>query len=251
MSAIWNGVFKHIAEVPSVGDGFAGERWRKSCYSRFQSKKKQLEYALKTSSNQAHSGTPLSMLLATIVAEQERASVLDYGGGFGENYLSTKACLSDRKWLDYHILEVPEVCEAGREALGAGGPKFIESLSESERVYDVVYFGSSLHYIEDWCGTIEKCAALAKQYLFFVDLPAGNIPTFATAQTYYESQIPVWFFSFSDVVNQVKNAGFGLTWRSVFEGRIKGQLQPLPLDNLPEEYRLDYSCNLLFKRERE
>jgi len=109
---------------------------------------------------------------------------------------------------------------------------------------------SSLQYVEDWKGLIGDLARYGAEYLLLVDLPAGDIPTYATVQNYYESKIPYWFFNVKDVIDSVTGAGFKLLFKSTYIGERLGKEQPLPQKNFPEEYRAGDSCNLLFGKDK-
>lgn len=109
--------------------------------------------------------------------------------------------------------------------------------------------GSSLHYIEDWQNMLHRLCRYQPEYFLIMDLPAGDIPTFATAQNYYDSKIPVWFFNVNEVIEVVKINGFKLVFKSAYIAAILGDESPFRLDNFDKKYRIDNACNLLFIKE--
>ena len=107
---------------------------------------------------------------------------------------------------------------------------------------------SALQYVENWRALIGKLADCQPEYFMFDALSAGDIPTYATAQNYYESKIPYWFFNIDDMITAMSSVNFKLLFRSARISTVLGQEQELPQSNFPEEYRLGNPCNLLFCR---
>ena len=126
--------------------------------------------------------------------------------------------------------------------------RFSPSLPEHVDDLDILHLGSTLHYIDDWQGLLHKIGGLTPQYLSLVDLPAGDIPTFATRQHYYGSLIPCWFFNINEIKGKVRQLGFILAAQAPHHAFIWGK-NTLPLKNFPPELRLPHTCDMLFVRD--
>jgi putative methyltransferase (TIGR04325 family) len=105
--------------------------------------------------------------------------------------------------------------------------------------------GSSLHYCEEWEALLSRLCRYKPRHFLFTDLPAGDIPTFATVQNYYTSEIPVRFFNIDEVVNVMKRQNYDLAFKSAYIARVLGQEREIPQDNFEEQYRLGHTCSLL------
>jgi putative methyltransferase (TIGR04325 family) len=229
---VWEGVYAGFDEVPAVGDGFSGERWTR---------------AVSGAAAQPAYPSLLAILLAVAETGTGPIRVLDFGGGTGSGYRHAKESVPGLK-VDYHVVEMPNVCEAGRPMFA--GDQAIHFHSEMPIVseLDVAHFGSSIQYVRDWQGLLKQVARLNPKYILFSDLAAGENPTYASAQTYYDSRIPVWFFNFADFSGFLGSLGFGLRFRVRADTSYFGEKRECPQENFPPEYRLGYPSHALFAR---
>ncbi len=244
---IWQGIYPGFREITRTGPGFGGKTWITNQAAKTRA-------ALRAMRNNRGAceqrGSPLPLLAAALSLGQEKISILDFGGGLGLEYINTRNALAPDVCLAYNVVEVEEVCAAGREIFEHDREvEFHASLPEDQAKIDIAYFGSSLHYVDDWQKLLHRIAELETGLILLSDLPAGENPTYATAQHYYGSSIPVWFFNRAEVESFMHEAGYRLRFSARHTSRILGREQPLPQDNFPEEYRVGHACDLLFARE--
>lgn len=121
-------------------------------------------------------------VLAMASRQQQKISVLDYGGNVGDYYWLARALLPDVQ-LDYHCKELAKVAEAGRLL----SPDVTWHTSDAclNARYDVVVFSSSIQCLPDWQDVVHRAAQAARTYLFLSDVPTvRDVPTFvATHRT--------------------------------------------------------------------
>lgn len=245
---IWEGIYSNFAECPSSGEGFEGEMWASRSLERMEklSRERKKGHAVPP---KIADGDYLISILSAIVADRqgERGiSLLDFGGGLGFSYLSVVDSISRELSIEYHIVESRKICTAGIHFFQENrGIHFHTSLPKIRRI-DIILMNSVLQYIDDWQGLLAELAGYDPGYFLFIDLPAGDIPTFATAQNYYDSRIPYRFYNINEVISALSSLHYRLIFKSSFSGTYLGEVQNLPLSNFPEPYRLKNSCNLLF-----
>ena len=249
MQSVWEGVYADFREARSEGLGFEGPDWISNTLARLKDLKIKTQSKYGPAEEPAFGEGLLPVVAATILAERGRLCILDFGGGLGSGYLKLKACLSPERTLDYHVWEVENVCEAGREHFRDNAEiTFHSRRPDLEGPVDLANFGSSFHYIENWEGMLDELAAMKSEYLLFRDLPAGDIPTYVTLQRYYESRIPCWFFNLREFAYKLGRNGYHLVFQSRFIPFILGKNQAYPQDNFEPRFRLGYPCILLYKR---
>lgn len=107
---------------------------------------------------------------------------------------------------------------------------------------------SVLQYIENWKSLLSDLLGLKPKVVLLDDVPAGDIPTFATAQNYYESKLLYWFFNVSEIITLFESYDYTLEYKSKFFSTVLGEIQEIPMSNFPAQYQLDHPCTLLFKR---
>ena len=117
---------------------------------------------------------------------------------------------------------------------------FLAQDMPSNEKYDIIYCGSSFHYIDDWRSLLIDFDKLDPKIIIISDLPAGN-PSFVTAQNYYGSLIPVRFFRLSEMINFFESIGYLLVQQIDNEGKYANHL-----DIFPPEYRPYSFKDLLF-----
>lgn len=245
---VWEGIYTNFTGGSAVGEGFSGVEWVK------RSRQKALVMLETCRSRSTIKPLPnlhaswLLGLAGLIAAQKKRVSILDFGGGLGFSYMPVATALPEAHSLSYVVVDTVPVCEEGNR-LFADDPKirFSPSLPEHVDDLDILHLGSTLHYIEDWQGLLRRIEGLTPQYLSLVDLPAGDIPTFATRQHYYGSLIPCWFFNLNEIKTKVSSLGFTLAAQAPHHAYILGG-DTLPLTNFPPELRLPHTCDMLFMR---
>lgn len=248
---IWEGVFKSFKEVPVTGTGFSGKTWIGNALKKIALFKEQADSKKTVPVVTANRDSLLPMLAGLVYGKRGCSRILDYGGGVGFSYYQVINGLPMKENLELHVVEVEEVCSAGREFfVHEPGIRFHSTLPEEIKTFDIVNMGSSLHYIEGWQDMLHSLCKYQPEYFLMMDLIAGDIPTFATAQNYYDSKIPVWFFNVNEVIEVMKVNGFKLIFKSAYIATILGKEGSLRLDNFDEKYRIDTTCNLLFIMER-
>ena len=247
---IWEGVYSDFKEVPVSGEGFNADEWvtnsRKKISKLLEAAKKQGTIP----SVVAYRASLLPLLAALVCEESGRVSILDFGGGLGFTYVPVAHALVEKSCLDYHIVEVERICELGSQLFKDDDTVHFHVSLPGHIQVDIVHMGSALHYIEHWAEVINELVAYQPRYFMFTDLPAGDIPTYTTAQNYYGSRIPCWFFNINEVIATMSSVGFELLFKSTYIATISGKEEELPQNNFPEELQLGRACSLLFVKER-
>lgn len=187
--------------------------------------------------------TLLPLLASVLCKGSGRVRVLDFGGGMGVAYVHLVSSVPSCGVIDYHIVEHEAVCEAGAR-LFESDPRvhFHASLPDDLPALDVVHVSSALQYVENYVGLLARLCAYGSTYVLFVKLSAGDIPTYATAQTNLPGMtVPYWFIDVKEIVRLMSLGGYSL----IFKGALEREYRQ---DNFPAEYRLGRACNLLFAR---
>ena len=243
----WDGIYSSFEEVPISGKGFDSETWlensRKRIYSILETPKHNGAVPLMETCRES-----LLPLLAAIVSEElKTVRILDFGGGLGSDFVSVIKSISNGESVEYYVVESEKMCDLGNVVFSNDTRiQFRPSLPDDIKTADIVHLGSSLHYISDWQQMIQRLASYNPRFFIFTDLPVGNFHTYASAQNYYGSKIPCWFFNFREFVEQMRSVGFHLTFKSSYVYRRMNVDVEYRQDNFPEEYRLGQSSTLLF-----
>jgi len=168
-------------------------------------------------------------------------SVLDFGGGIGVDFLYALQCLGDQKIDKYHIVETEKVCELGSKIFKEEHRVEFHTVVPDTKV-DIVFIDSSLQYFEDYRDLLFSLAGCAPNYFLFLRTPAGNIPTYVTAQMNVpDSVIPYRFINMGELVSFMEKCHYRLEF-SNFTSRAYDQ------GNFPLEYRLGNLSTMLFAR---
>ncbi len=248
---IWEGIYKNFSECPKDGDGFSTSRWVEQQVERINKLKAEIAASPESAVGYQTSLLPVVAAATAKSLKKDKLRILDFGGGLGNTYLLMVCGCVRNIEFEFFVVEAKEVCEKGREFFkNDKNIHFYDRLPKDIENFDIVHLCSSIQYIEDWKGLIKELAKYKPECILLADVPAGNIPTYATVQNYYESKIPYWFFNINDIINAMSEAGFSLTFKSICVDERLGKRQPLPQDNFPPEYRVGDSCNLLFYRDK-
>jgi putative methyltransferase (TIGR04325 family) len=246
---IWDGVYNDFKEVPVAGDGFSGEKWEKNSHTKLLELLDQADSDSAIPPVVSYYSSLLPMLAGLLSGQDRKVKILDLGGSLGFTYVPVINGVVRDQQIDYHVIDLERICELGSRIFKDDHRiHFQSSLPDDIPDLDIVHTNSSMQYIEDWRGMLAKLARYSPRYFLFDNLWAGDIPTYATAQNYYGSTIPCWFFNIEDVFDTMSTVGFELLFKATYVAPVFGQQQEFPQENFAEEYRLGYPCSLLFCR---
>jgi putative methyltransferase (TIGR04325 family) len=245
----WEGIFETFDEASAEATVFEGAVWLDKIVERAQS-------ALDRSTGSAVPPVAVTTdyalpFVAACASRRERSlRILDFGGGMATSYVPLRAMLPREQALDFVVLENAAIRDrAATLFVGDASVRFVTELPTNER-FDIVHFGSSLHYVDDWKGTLASVAALAPEYLLFADLTAGDNRTFVTAQRFHDRRIPVRFWNVDEFIAAVSALGFELLLKSRYRGYYLAKDAELPTSNFDSQHRLTYTSQLVFRRAR-
>jgi putative methyltransferase (TIGR04325 family) len=181
-------------------------------------------------------------VLARCAQQQEELSVLDWGGALGHYHALARALLPDVRF-DYHVKELPAVCEEGRRI--SPEVTFYEDDSCLEREYDLVVASGSIQY-GDWADTLAQLASASARYLFVTRVPlADTSETFAVVQRAhrygYDTEYIGWVLNADEFRQVACDAGLRLV-REFF------LVDPFEVPGAPEPVR---HGGFLFERVRD
>ena len=235
---IWEGVYKSFKDVPQKGNPFNSERWVSSVVKKTNLVRSQIDRP----SNQS-----VLPLIVSFIPKDE-ISIFDFGGGMGADFIN---CLNatDKK-LNYEILENEKITEVGKESIEK--INFINSPAEiSSGHFDIFHCNCSIQYIENPSSFISYVIKkIDPDYITFEDLPTVESDSFVTAQNYYSSTIPCWFFNKNRFVKLIEKNNFNLIYESKsFIKILNSEIDKL-MDNFPEKYRCPFTQTLIFKNIR-
>lgn len=247
---IWEGIYEQFGDVPVVGDGFEGDKWAENSARTAVDLLQRAQKLQTIPEVVAYRESLLPFLAALVYHQLGRVRILDFGGGLGFTYIPVASALMDAQAIDYHIVESQRICDLGAEMFAHEDRLHFHTAppSDPDRV-DILHIGSALQYIEDWTGLLKRLADYQPNYFLFSNLSAGDIPTYATAQLYFDSNIAAWFLNIDEFIASMSGLGFGLLFKSTFKASLHGKEQALPQANFPQQYRLGHTCSLLFGAE--
>lgn len=252
---IWEGIYPGFADTPGAdavtGDGqggFEGVEWLAKSIARAETGRASLTASSPTLEPAGLSREyPLALLAALAHPETRALGVLDFGGGIGNSFPAVRVALPRARALAFHCVENARLCAEGRTRW-RDFPEIVfhEFLDQVPRPVDIVHAGSALHYVEDWAGLARALLAFRPRYLALSDVPAGDIPTFASIQNYYGRTMKHWFWNLGEFVGRIEDLGCKLIFHAPYQGVYLGREGPYPMDNFPPTHRLGHSCNLIF-----
>ncbi|MFC1536583.1 methyltransferase, TIGR04325 family [Pseudomonadota bacterium] len=249
--AIWEGVYEDWEDAPVIEGAFDSSKWLDD--QTALARKERLDYQQFTghiSPNAISHDYILPTVLAMVAADDRKLRVLDFGGGLASSYLPLIASLPERGNIEFHVVESRGVCERGRELFASDMNLFFHEEIPTSGHYDVIHAGRSFQYVDDWRGLLHSFADLEPDYLVLAGVLAGENRSFVSLQNYYGYKIRVRFLNFAELIEETEKCGFEMLGKSLHLSKRLGKTGPLPMENLPEMYRLEHPCQLLFRWKR-
>jgi putative methyltransferase (TIGR04325 family) len=245
---IWEGIYPTFREAPGDDRAFREAIWAERSRARALELKDRRRSGGLARVTTASTGYCLPPIVALAQTERARVRLLDFGGSVGFSFYGVVDVLARPEAIEYTVVDNEVVCAIGREVFH-DEPRITFQAELPDGAFDVVHCGSSLQYVEHWASTLRTLVASKPQYLVLDDVPAGSIPTFVGLQNYYGKKIPHWFWNADEFVDTVTRAtGYELFYKARFIGTFLGKTGPIPMDNFPEDHRIENALNFAFKR---
>lgn len=159
-------------------------------------------------------------VLALAARKKDRIALLDWGGGIG-HYLMFSRSLLPGVDIDYCCIDLPSLCEAGREVLPEA--QFINLETEVVgRRYDLVLVSGALQCAKDWKSSARLLASIANPYLYVTRAPfvRRNQSFVALQRMYaygYDTEIMYWFLNQGEFLEYMASLDLELVREFVFD----------------------------------
>jgi len=246
---VWEGVFNNFKEAGGDLDAFESDTWinkqkDKICHHLYQLE----NVALGVSKDY-----PLSIVVSMLLSQQDKVSIMDFGGGMGFQYLEllAKVPLAKEKVM-YAIVDGKQTLDALPNQMRMyRNLHFSTTLEMFKNSFDIVHIGSTLQYIENWRELLHNLNhRYQPKYFVFSDLLAGDIPTFTSHQLFYGKKIPHLFLNWNEFANYMSSdLGFLVHFKSKFIHNILNQEDIFPNFGIPPTHQIDRGLNVIFCRQ--
>ena len=239
----WEGVYRSFREVPVVGSGFVEP-------GLVDETRASTEHILQSIPNY---GGPTETLLAefsvaplvasVIASDRGEISILEIGGGAGMGYAAWRACTTEQRPVDYHVVELDQLCEAGDSLFSEDDRvTFHQRLPLLETIgpVDLIQLCSVLQYVEHYQELLSSLFAYKPRFIYLSKMPLGEFSTFVSSQKNMPgTTVPVWFINRQELVSIFDDNGYDLAFHG-FHDRVYDTA------NLPADKRFTKYTHLLF-----
>jgi putative methyltransferase (TIGR04325 family) len=186
----------------------------------------------------------LTILLNVLTAADSPVTVIDYGGGAGNTFVSVEPALANPGAVSWTIVELPSVAESARRFLGARATvseDIDDALSRAKGTVVVVARGA-LQYHPRPFDVLAAIAGHQPAWVLLTRMPAGGAPRFACVQSFRgHTPQPMWFFNRSEMVAAMHGHGYAPLdhWTEV---------ETFRMPNYPPSQRVSHSVGWIFHR---
>lgn len=179
---------------PVGGDPFATEGWISHCRALIHQWnspppllkiKLAIKAVIKKTLQIPVNKSPIVEHIKQLLANQNKISILDVGGGFGDNfYHIEKALGSLSKRVDYIVVDNETQCSFGKKFYRKSGKNISFTTVIPRRAFDCVIVIGTIQYIENWREFVSELAKKSTGSIFISRTPLNvSGPTFVTVQS--------------------------------------------------------------------
>jgi len=215
--AIFKGVFKTQAEAAeSIGMATNSESYENFSETYSSSRWLERQENMLRLARGGNVPRPSSLLDQDLL--QAPSEILDVGGGSGWLFECLKKSYGGENIQNYTVLEIPVICEHfTNHFLPTESIRFISRINEVEHIrFDVMYFNSSLQYLNDLKLLEFKDIQNKPNYVVIDDLPLTDKSTFYSNQLYYGSYISIRFINRTEINSVLEGSGYELISENQF-----------------------------------
>ena len=242
---IWSGVYDSFQEAQSERSAFVHPTWVQRSVERLRDVS---SGEVDISATTTVDGSLITGPILAELASGPNVKILDVGGNLGQLAIETNRKFRDAN-LSWSVLEREDFLQASRQFTKL--PEEVEFYSDIKqldgREFDIVHFGSSIQYIDEWVSFLGELASKQHPKWFVIaDAMSGEaIPTFVTRQKYYDGYLVSRFINLGEFVSVFSDFGFDLTFVSPFLNESNKTYYPE--HQLPDENQIKFPLDLIFK----
>lgn len=155
----------------------------------------------------------LASLLYATVQENNRLSVLDFGGSLGSTYFQNLAFLKDIRDFSWGVVEQKHFVEFGKKSVESGALTFYETVDEcvAQNKPNVAVISSSLQYVENAYKILGEIKKQNFKFIIFdrttiVEMERDLLTIQHVPKRIYDARFPVWFLSQEKLVDFLKDS---------------------------------------------
>ena len=154
----------------------------------------------------------LATLQRSALENNNKLTVLDFGGSLGSTYFQNKGSLSNNIDLSWHIVEQKIFVDEGKKHFEDDSLKFFYTIEESmkQKRADVVILSSVLQYLEHPHEMLSDILSLRAPYIVidlttFIETDSDILTIQTVPESIYKASYPAWFFSLARFKDQLLN----------------------------------------------
>jgi putative methyltransferase (TIGR04325 family) len=244
---IWEGVFRTWEEASgsssAAESAFSSDRWIARMTQQLQDYRRERAVHFVAL-------PPRPTNLPWLCATTRPRTILDFGGSSGWCWDYLHDVVQDLQLESYVIVETSAVVEQMQRSQLHGPPVFYTTDPAGLGVHDILYSNSVLQYFGTNAPILDLVAQVRPLYVLLDDLFANDdLDSFST-QVYYGVAMPHRFIGLAKLRDEMDHLGYVARLRAPFTYPIRGVVGPLPMENLPKEFRVKYASSVLFERKQ-
>jgi len=238
----YQGIFKNFAELRLSGETvtrYVNQNWLKTEELKLENTLKNFNLNLDIEGN--YRDRDLLLVLAGM--NLDNVKILDVGPGFAGTFFYLKK--NYKKCFNYTAVDLEEIVFIlNNQTTNYHDFKACDASSIPHMSFNLIYFGSSLQYIEDYEIFLDQICQLRARTLYISDTPMGDVKTFVTIQVNMEDRrLPRWVFNRKELIDLLQIYGYFL----VSESLVDWHQEIHNFSNFPPEYQKIKHRNLVFE----
>jgi hypothetical protein len=123
---------------------------------------------------------------------------------------------------------------------------FFKEKFDFKKKYDFIHISDSLQYILNYKKFLGKINNSQSNYIILNNIPAGNIKTYLTQQSYYGKKILNYFYSISEILDILNN--YKIIYKSLFLNKIRNKYGEYPQNNFEKIDRIKFPKTIILKK---
>jgi len=160
---IWSGIYSGFTNENQSANVFIHPKWVTKSIERLAILQRGDVHSRKQVTTIDSGTLAIAMVCATLTKKQPL--ILDIGGNLGQTALMLSMSLKYRNVRWVVIERVDFLRECSKFLVLPSQVEFRSSMSEVDENADVVHFGSSLQYFEDWKGSLGEAASTGADWM--------------------------------------------------------------------------------------